>query len=144
MCYAGLDPVSTNPPPINIRSVFDDITEPLVALMTIAKADKRSVAPHSRRVALILLLLPPPRLPPPQIREDHHWQPVFQCRPINPPLASPGHVTMATPPPLTLPPPHSVTQDDCSVQARRESYRASRSGWSAPSLSAPPLSQLDP
>jgi hypothetical protein len=61
MCYAGLDPVSTNPPPMNIRSIFDDIAEPLVALMTIAKADKR----FPSRLLCCALTLPPPSLPLP-------------------------------------------------------------------------------
>ena len=41
MCYSGLDPTPSTPNQMGVRSIFDDITDPLVALMTIAKSDKR-------------------------------------------------------------------------------------------------------
>lgn len=43
MCYAGLDPAPLIPNPMAVRSIFDEITDPIVALMTIAKADKRFI-----------------------------------------------------------------------------------------------------
>mmetsp|Transcript_22473 Transcript_22473/g.32803 ORF Transcript_22473/g.32803 Transcript_22473/m.32803 type:complete len:1051 (+) Transcript_22473:62-3214(+) len=70
MCYEGLDPTSAFP--MTVRSVFDDITEPMSALITLVRADKRyAAAVTSSQVFLAdprLLFASPPDIMSAQMR----------------------------------------------------------------------------